>query len=364
MDLTQLEDSVRNTVLMSIVGIIVVSVLLSYVLGNSISRPIRLACEKVERICGNNDLTERLDVQGKDEVTELSASLNHLFSHLQQMIGQFSTATDTLSDNSLNITNNMQATRKAVAEQNTKTDSVATAVNEMSASIAEVAQFANRAADYVKGANEQGVKGVQVGNNLGEEIGKLHDEMQVAVEAIGRLRNESASIAEVLDVIQGIAEQTNLLALNAAIEAARAGEQGRGFAVVADEVRSLAGRTQSSTEEIRQKIDALQRETNSVSHCIDNANKTVSRGVSTCKTNTEMIEQLVSMLEEMNEMNIQIAAATEEQRAVTEDISSSITSIADASVSVNEKVTQVDDVSRQLADEAKGLSQEMSKFRF
>ncbi|BDP31888.1 hypothetical protein VV208B2_29680 [Vibrio vulnificus] len=115
-DLAILEDSVRNTVLMSIVGIIVVSVLLSYVLGNSISRPIRLACEKVERICGNNDLTERLDVQGKDEVTELSASLNHLFSHLQQMIGQFSSATDTLSNNSLNITNNMQATRQAVAE--------------------------------------------------------------------------------------------------------------------------------------------------------------------------------------------------------------------------------------------------------
>ncbi|KGY13962.1 chemotaxis protein [Vibrio tubiashii] len=363
-DLDALISSVVFTVVTSIVVVVVVAMLISYFLGNSIARPIKRASGQVQLISRNSDLTKRLEVEGKDEMTDLAISLNGLFSHLQDIIGKFGQATHSLNSNTQSMATNMNNTRDSVADQNHRTESVATAVNEMSASIAEVAQFATRAAEFVKQANNTGSQGVDIGRNLGEEISQLDAEMKEAVSAIERLNNETHSIAEVLDVIQGIAEQTNLLALNAAIEAARAGEQGRGFAVVADEVRSLAGRTQASTEEIRDKIESLQRETSGVSKSIESANITVSQGVSTCDQNTQMLEQIVTMLNELNEMNIQIASATEEQRAVTDEISGSITSIADASASVSVQVQDVDDVLQGLSEQAEQLNSEVSQFKY
>ncbi|GIB12935.1 methyl-accepting chemotaxis protein [Vibrio cholerae] len=192
----------------------------------------------------------------------------------------------------------------------------------------------------------------------------INQQMASAVEAIARLNHESQSIASVLDVIQAIAEQTNLLALNAAIEAARAGEQGRGFAVVADEVRNLAAKTQTSTEEIRTKIDRLQKETQSVVNCIEEANNTVVRGVATCHSNTDMLKQIVDMLNDLNEMNIQIATATEQQRGVTEEINANITSISDVSASVTVQVGEVNAIVNELSDEAMELSKRMGQFRY
>lgn len=363
-DLDTLISSLILTVTSSIAVVVLIAVLISYLLGNSIARPIAKASEKIQRISKDNDLTQRLEVSGKDEMTDLAVSLNGLFTHLQDIIGKFAQATNTLNSNTQSMAGNMNNTRDSVSDQNHRTESVATAVNEMSASIAEVAQFATRAAEFVKTANETGSDGVKVGQSLGNEISRLNDEMQTAVSAIERLNNETNSIAEVLDVIQGIAEQTNLLALNAAIEAARAGEQGRGFAVVADEVRSLAGRTQASTEEIRGKIESLQRETHSVSQSIESANSTVSKGVDTCDQNTQMLEQIVTMLDQLNEMNVQIAAATEEQKAVTDEISGSITSIADASSEVSNQVQDADDVLQGLSNEAEQLNGEVSQFKY
>lgn len=363
-DVQALTSALLVTVLSSIVVVVVIAMLISYVLGNSIAKPIKVASEKIQQIGKNNDLTQRLDESGKDEMTDLAVSLNSLLAHLQSIIGQFAQTTSSINSNTQDMAGNMNRTRDSVSEQNHKTDSVATAVNQMSASISEVAQFATRAADFVKKANETGSEGVSVGQNLGSEISRLDVEMNAAVDAIHRLHNETNSIAEVLDVIQGIAEQTNLLALNAAIEAARAGEQGRGFAVVADEVRSLASRTQTSTEEIRGKIESLQNETQSVSKSIESANETVSEGVATCDKNTEMLEQIVSMLNELNDMNVQIAAATEEQKAVTEEISGSITSISDASSVVASQVHETDDVLQGLSNEANRLNAEVSQFKY
>ncbi|MBF4434338.1 methyl-accepting chemotaxis protein [Vibrio anguillarum] len=363
-DVSTLERSVLQTVLISIAVLVVLSLFISYVVGSGISKPIRSASLELHRINQENDLTARLSEKGKDEMAEVAVAFNQLFSSLQKTIEQFARATESLNGSTHRMSSNMESTRGAVAEQSMRTESVAAAVNQMSASIGEVAQFASRAADYVKSANDTGSQSVDVGEALGNEISLLSDEMRMAVEAIERLHSESNSIAEVLDVIQAIAEQTNLLALNAAIEAARAGEQGRGFAVVADEVRSLAGRTQTSTEEIRKKIDSLQHEINSVSQGIEKANKTVVKGVETCHLNTDMLAQIMSMLTELNDMNVQIAAATEEQKSVTDEISSSITSIADASLSVSGQVNDVDGVLTDLSGQAETLNSEIAQFKY
>lgn len=362
-DLNTMTTNLVIIVFSSIVFVIVIVIVFSYFFGNSIAKPIRNAICKIEEVSNNNDLSLRLAVCGSDETSDLANSFNKLMSHLQEVIGKFAQAASNLDLNTQSMSGNMDSAQKSVSQQSHRTESVATAVNQMSASISDVSQFASNAAGFVKQANEKSLEGMQVGQNLGEEISRLSAEMQTAVTAIERLSHEADSIAEVLDVIQSIAEQTNLLALNAAIEAARAGEQGRGFAVVADEVRTLASRTQSSTEEIRNKIDLLQKETNSVSSSIENANKTVGHGVLICGKNTEMLQQVVTMINELNEMNIQIATATDEQRAVTDDISSSITSIADSSSDVNLQVKNVGEVLQKLSDEANKLNKEVSQFK-
>ncbi len=363
-DLTQLNSAVYTAVGISTLILVVLSALGASIVGGGIARPIRVAAKQIAQISSSKDLTARLDTNGKNEMSDLAEALNELFKELQSIIKEFGGATNDLTKNFQQISHNMADTRLSVNEQNSRSDAVATAVNEMSHSVSEVAQLASRAAEFVKSANDTGKKSIIVGRDLGEEMGQLTVQMEQANQSIERLLKESNSIGEVLDVIQSIAEQTNLLALNAAIEAARAGEQGRGFAVVADEVRSLASRTQASTEEIRGKIEALQGETQAVASGITNANSSVERGMTSCSQNREMLDEITEMLTELNDMNLQIANASNEQSAVTDDISSSITSIADASVEVSNQTSDIDNVVSGLSEQATALDKKVGQFRY
>ncbi|RBM46607.1 methyl-accepting chemotaxis protein [Vibrio tarriae] len=363
-DVAKLSNEVIVKVLVAIVVGAVIATLAALMVGNGISKPIRDSISQIQLMSRDNDLTMRLSEQGSDEIRQLAQALNSMLNHLQETIRQFAQATDKLNSHTQVIAHNMTGTRNSVSDQHERTESVVTAVNEMSASITEVSEFAQRAATFVQEANQKGHGGVSVGNELARDMTSINQQMASAVEAISRLNHESQSIASVLDVIQAIAEQTNLLALNAAIEAARAGEQGRGFAVVADEVRNLAAKTQTSTEEIRNKIDRLQQETQSVVSCIEGANNTVLRGVTTCNSNTDMLKQIVDMLNDLNEMNIQIATATEQQRGVTEDINANMTSISDVSASVTVQVGEVGSIVNDLSYEATELSKRMGQFRY
>ncbi len=363
-DVQVLNEAVMNTVIISALGIVVISIVCSYLVGKNISAPIVSASVKIEDISSHNDLVQRLDESGNDEVTDLARSMNRMLNNLQKIIKEFANASNELHGNTTTISSNMNDTRQAMDNQSKQTEQVATAINQMSVSIAEVAQLADQAAENVKTANDNGEEGRRIGSMLGNDVGKLSDEMEQAVNAITRLSAESDSISEVLDVIQGIAEQTNLLALNAAIEAARAGEQGRGFAVVADEVRVLSKRTHSSTEEIRGKIDALQRETASVKSCIDSASATVDKGVDSCDQNTAMLSEIVNTLRLVNELNVQMAAAATEQATVTEEISGSVTVISDSAMNVSQQVNDVDVILQKLSDQADQLTQEIAQFKY
>ncbi|USD67663.1 methyl-accepting chemotaxis protein [Vibrio sp. SCSIO 43136] len=363
-DLNVLNSAVFNSVALSSLVLVLLSSGCAYVVGAGIVKPIRKAIYKVGKISQQNDLTGRLNEDGRDEVADLAKALNGLFTSLQAIIQDVAMTSTKVHQTVGRISTSMGETRRAVNDQYSRTDTMATAVNEMSASVAEVAQFASKAADSMNDANQTGQKSAQVGQELASQMGELELQMQEANQATERLLVESNSIAEVLDVIQSIAEQTNLLALNAAIEAARAGEQGRGFAVVADEVRTLASRTQSSTEEIRTKIESLQRETNAVASSISGASSSVVTGLERCNTNGEMLEQIVSMLNELSDMNTQIATAATEQSQVTDEISAGITSIAESSLQVSGQTDQIDAETSGLSEQSDVLNHKVSQFRY
>jgi methyl-accepting chemotaxis protein len=238
------------------------------------------------------------------------------------------------------------------------------AVNEMSSTIQEIARNATQAASSVHETHERIKQGVTIGSEARNEILALTHEVQEAVSAIKTLEVNSTNIGHVLDAIQNVAEQTNLLALNAAIEAARAGEQGRGFAVVADEVRTLAKRTQESTETIRQTITELQQGTRQVVSTVTRSNQRAETGIERVSQSSEILGDISRMVGVINDMNIQIATAAEEQGAVAEEISRNVTRVNDISRNVAEQAEQTALASHDLAGLGSELQNIVRQFRY
>ncbi|MCF1439379.1 MAG: methyl-accepting chemotaxis protein, partial [Shewanella sp.] len=363
-DVQKLEHTVILSILLTLGLLLVLAAILGVIVGRGIARPIVSTLSQIDQVSREKDLTARFDQNRNDELGKLNASLNQLFAEVQQLLASFGKTTGEILQHSKQIASDMEKARDATGSQTRTAQSLSSSVEQMSHSIQDVASSAGNASNAVQTANVKCKETANVARNMGKDMNLLNNTMQQVTQSIIRLEQESLSIATVLDVIQSIAEQTNLLALNAAIEAARAGEQGRGFAVVADEVRTLASRTQSSTEEIRAKIERLQQETKSAVVQVNQADANTNKGISACETTGKMLGEIVDMIESLNTMNLQIAAAAEEQSKETVKINDSSSLIANSSEAISDMTQNTQAWFQELEHGADSLKRQAARFKY
>ncbi|GAB6044076.1 methyl-accepting chemotaxis protein [Endothiovibrio diazotrophicus] len=329
-----------------------------------ITRPLNEMLERVKDISqGNGDLTARVDVAGRDEVGLLAAELNQFLTTLQHLIREVAGTTEQVANAAEELSVITRETGGNIDEQRGATDQVATAVTELTATVHEVARNAEDAAGSAHQADENSRRGHEVVASAVEAIERLAADVERTAVAIGELEANSQNIGGVLDVIRGIAEQTNLLALNAAIEAARAGEQGRGFAVVADEVRTLASRTQQSTQEIQQMIEGLQSGSRNAVEVMEVARGNARTSVDQAGGAASALEEITRAVAKISDMNTQIATAAQEQSAVTEEINRNIVAISTAAEHNADSSDRVTDASNQLAGLSDNLKRLVGRFK-
>ena len=324
--------------------------LFAWLISRGVVRPIQRTALAMEQIANEGGtLGARLDESGNDEVTRLSKAFNQFVAKIEQLVSRVSGSAGDLGVVVAEFSALSSHTNSGVRRQQEQTAQVATAMTEMSATVHDVAENATRTAEAAADADGQANTGKEVVGNAMKSISQLAGEVERAVEMVRRVEEDSARIGSVLDVIRGIAEQTNLLALNAAIEAARAGEQGRGFAVVADEVRSLAQRTQQSTQEIQQMIESLQGGVSDTVEVMAVGQQQASLSVEQAARARESLDAITAAVDTITEMSAQIATASEEQSAVAEDINRSMVEIAEVADQTSQDSARSFEASQQLA---------------
>ncbi|MBP1119282.1 methyl-accepting chemotaxis protein [Pseudomonas syringae] len=309
---------------------LVLSILAAWVITRQITTPLQETLEVVERVA-SGDLSRNLNVDRKDELGKLQATIQRMTVSLRELVGGIRDGVTQIASAAEELSAVTEQTSAGVNSQKVETDQVATAMHEMTATVQEVARNAEEASEAAVTADRQARDGERVVNEAIAQIERLASAVGNSSEAMGALKQESDKIGSVLDVIKSVAEQTNLLALNAAIEAARAGEAGRGFAVVADEVRSLAQRTQKSTEEIEALIARLQSGTQQATAVMDSSRELSTSSVELTRRAGGSLESITKTVSAIQAMNQQIAAAAEEQSATAEEINRSIINVRDVS---------------------------------
>lgn len=357
-------DAVVAFILVLFVVGIVAAAIVAWVIDAMVTLPLQRAVAAMQDIAdGEGDLTQRLTVKGKDEIAQVGKAFNTFAAKIQGLVSQVTGFTAQLASAASQMAAITETTSAGAKVQHEETDQVASAITEMGSTIQDVARNASEAANSAQHADSETSSGRDVVAKTVTSINNLAHEIDRVSQVIHRLGSDSDNIGKVLDVIKGIAEQTNLLALNAAIEAARAGEQGRGFAVVADEVRTLASRTQQSTREIQQMIESLQGGSREAVKAMEESRVMAQATVSQAATAGESLDLIAGAVSTITTMNTQIATAMEEQNAVVENINKNVVNISRVSDQTAEGAQQTAKASDNLSRLAVELQTILAQFK-
>jgi len=365
-DTQELELQTKKLILMMLVGalvILIIGVGVSVVLGRSITRPLHEVIVRAKEIAAGNLTGGKLKSKGTDEIGDLLAAFNEMSEGLSEVIKKVEESGTELSASATQLTTTAVQVNQSMESQQQETGQVATAMNQMSMTVQDVARNAAEASSSSEEADRASFEGKAAVEDVVNSINSLAMSIDKATIGINKLGEESEGVDDIVAVISGIADQTNLLALNAAIEAARAGEQGRGFAVVADEVRTLAARTQESTEEIRSMLDRLKLGAASAVKMMDEGHVQAQNCVEKAHVAAESLSVITGVVKSINDMSTQIATASEEQSVVTEEINKNIFNINCGVESILENIKESAEAANKNGDLADEMGRMISRFQ-